>query len=295
MKRIILCLAVLLAFCPFAWAATKANVYVTAQLQGLSMSLSVTDIQMTGKSGGTLRNNTVELGSITGLTNGMLATAPEILKVDFEPGNNMFSIQVYLSNSGEGYNVSKFKGNTEAAYWDLGSEANGMIGTNNKDYVAAMLWSCRDDNVNVNCNTNGISTGKWGYLKDKYTHVGESASGILLASDVFAAGVLEGKTNGSLVATANHRPMETWTWTWDQDWSKALSDPLHWKKGVDATGYRKIVYGTGGQYYSITMPSYDEITPLTDKTVYLAVGANFDGKPAQVYRTRKMYLEIIAD
>ncbi|MDD5066268.1 MAG: hypothetical protein PHF84_04415 [bacterium] len=294
MKHLIVIITLLLLPCTMVLAATRANVYVQAQLQGLSMSLTATDIQMAGKTGGTARNNIVEFGSITTLSNGKFATAPEILKVDFDPGNNMFNIQVYLSNSGEGYSVSKFKGHPEANYWDLGSEANGLIGTNNHDYVAAMLWSCRDDNANISCNTNGILSGSWGYFKDKYTHVGEGASGLLLATNTFT--FTAGQTNSDKVRTAQPgRPMETWYWTWDQDWSKALSDITHWKKGVDAVGYRKILYGTGGQYYHISMPSYDETNPTTDETVYVGAAANFEGKPAQYYRSRKVYVEIVAD
>ncbi len=292
MKKILLSILMLLAFSLTLQAATKANIYVTAQLSGLPMSLTATDVQMTGRTGGTAKNLTSEFGVITVLTQGKLATCAETIKVDFDPANNLYSIQTYLSNSGENYNVTKFMGNKEANYWDLGSEANGLIGTNSHDYVAAMLWSCRDDNTFIACRTNLIGID-WSYYKDKYTHVGEGATGIFLATNVIAG--LAGKPNGATIASTGSRPIETWTMTWKTTNAYVESNPAHWVQGVDAIGYRKILFGTGGQYYHIATPSYDEVTPLTDKTVYLGIAANFDAKPAQYYRTRKMFVEIVAD
>ncbi|MBN1899430.1 MAG: hypothetical protein JW827_11685 [Spirochaetes bacterium] len=276
-----------------AFGATSANVSVEAELEGLTMSIAVTDIQMTGKSGGTANNLVVEFGTVNSgsLINGKYSTAPEVLKIDFEPGNNIFNIQMYLANSNENYNVSKFKDGTESGYWNLGAEANGLIGTNNPDYVAAMLWSCYDNNTSATCSDSGIGGGNWAYFKDKYTHTGESATGLLLSTNASLG--LSGKPNAANVLTASGRPMETWTWTWDRNWGQPESNPAHWVQGVDALGYKKIIYGTGGQFYTIAQPNYSEPSPTTDKTVYAAVAASFEGKPAQVYRTRKVYLEIL--
>ena len=275
------------------FAQTKADVEVTAELQSLSMTLTVTDVQMTGETGGTADDGTVEFGSIASLADGKYATSPEVLKIDFDPANNMYNIKVYTSNSNEGYNVGNFKDNTETPYWDLGAEANGMIGQASPDYVAGLMWSCHDDNVNFDLTQASVDATNWTFFKDYYTHMGESANGLLLSTNVMAE--LDGKTNSTGIVTTGDRAYETWTKTWDVNWSFPETDHRHFVKGVDATGYRNIVYGTMSDYYMICTKDVGETTPATDKTVYLAVGATFEGKPAQDYGTQKLYVEILAE
>ncbi len=292
MKKLLV--GILIIFFPLLiFADTQAVVEVTAILQGLSMSLSVTDIQMTGKSGGTPGNNILEFGTITSLSNGKYATCPEVLKINWEPKNNSYYISVYTSNSNANYNVTKFKDNTESGYWDLGSEANGLVGTNNSDYIAAMLWSCHDDNVEINLTDNTLNSTNWTYFKDYYTHLGESASGLLLSTN--SSMNLSSKLNYSYVTTPGNRPMETWNWTWKVDWSYDINDENHYIEGVDATGYRKILYGLTDNFYTIATKNYSESEPATDRTVYLAVGANFESKPAQTYRCKNLIIEILSE
>ncbi len=272
------------------FAQTKANVEVTADLQGFPMTLIVDDIEMSGQTtAGAEHNGEVEFGSISSLADGKYATSPEVLKIDFDPANNIYNIKVYTSNSNENYSVSNFKDNIETPYWDLGAEANGMIGQTAPDYVPALIWSCHDDNVPFVLNQASVDSTNWTYFKDYYTHMGESASGLLLSTNMMPSLLGEGPLTG------NNRPIETWTETWDVDWNFDIDNPLHFLGGVDATGYRNIVYGSTSQYYQICTKDYGEPNPDTDKTVYLAIGSTFEDKPAQVYSTQKLYVEILAE
>ncbi len=292
-KTFILFMILFLIAVSIVSADTKATVEVTAVLQGFSMSLTVTDVQMTGKSGGTAGNGILEFGTITALSNDKYATCPEVLKIDWDPKNNSYSISVYTANSNANYDVSKFKDNTETGYWDLGSEANGLVGTNNPDYVATMMWSCQDDNTSIDLTQNSIDATNWTYFKDYYTHMGEGASGLLLSTN--SSMVLSTKPNYSDVTSPGNRPFETWTWTWEVDWSYGIDDANHYIQRTDATGYRNILYGSMDSYYTIATKNYSETNPATDKTVYLAVGANFDSKPAQAYQCKNLIVEIISE
>lgn len=291
MKQLVIFLSILLIPLTLSYGATEATIDVTAVLQGFTMTLSVTDIQMTGKSGGTSANGTLEFGSISVLSNNKYATCPEVLKIDWDPQNNAYYISVYMANSNANYNVSKFKDNIESGYWDEGAEANGLVGTNNPDYVAAMMWSCNDDNISLNLSDASIADANWTYLKDYYTHLGESATGIILATN---SGLnLSSRPNYSDVTTAGNRPMETWTYTWERNYAYGTGDINHWVQRADATGYRKILYGTASSSYTISTKTYDEPNPETDKTVYFAIGASFDGKPAQAYGSENLIVEIL--
>lgn len=275
------------------FAQTKANVDVTAELQSLPMTLTVDDIQMTGETGGTEHNGIVEFGSISSLADGKYATAPEVLEIDFDPANNIYNIKVYTSNSNEGYDASKFMNSTETPYWNLGAEANGMIGQTASDHVPALMWSCHDDNENIDLTQASVDATNWTFYKDYYTHMGESANGLLLSTNSSLG--LGAKPNAGNVLTTAGRPMETWTWTWEVDWAFPEDNPAHWIQGVDATGYKNIIYGSTSQFYQICTKDVGEDDPVNDKTVYLAVGATFENKPAQDYSTHKLYVEILAE
>ncbi|MBU1075975.1 MAG: hypothetical protein KKH98_01695 [Spirochaetes bacterium] len=290
-KRSIILLLLLLIPGAFVFGATKANVDVSAVLEGFTMSLTAIDVQMTGKTGGTAGNGIVEFGSISVLSNGKYATSPEALKIDWDPQNNSYNIQVYTSNSNESYSTAKFKDNDETDYWDLGSEANGLIGVSNPDYVAAMLWSCQDNNTAINLTDASIAATNWTYFKDYYTHLGASADGLLLSTTQLPA--LAAKPNAANVLTPNNRPMETWAWTWERNFAYGIDDPNHYIQGVDAIGYKKILYGTASQFYTISTKTVDESTPVTDKTVYVAIGTSFEGKPAQSYHSGDLIVEIL--
>ncbi len=296
MQKIMLIIAgMLLLFAPVIYGQTKQQVEVTATLQSLPMSIFVTDIQMTGKFGGTAKNGVVEFTSVdpTALKDGKFATAVEVLKIDFEPGNNMFNIQVYTANSNEGYSPSKHLGSYETGFWNDYEEANGMLNQDNTDYVAPLLWSCYDENTTTECSQAGIDNGEWGYFKDYYTHIGEGATGLLLSHEIDLS---SHSSNGGYVTPSSGYPYEDWEKGWKRDFSKPVDNIAHWVKGgVDMVGYRKIVYGTGGQYYNITMPEYGETTPLTDKTIYMAIAGQFDGKPAGPYKTSNVYVEISSE
>ena len=296
MQKIMLLVAgMLLLFTPGIYGQTKQQVEVTATLQSLPMSIFVTDIQMTGKSGGTNNNGVVEFTTVdpSALEDNKFATAVEVLKIDFEPGNNMFNIQVYTANSNEGYSVSKHKDTYETGFWNDYEEANGMLNQNNKDYVAPLLWSTYDSNTYTNCNQWGVDNGVWGYFKDYYTHIGEGATGLLLSHEIDLS---SHSSNGGYVTPSNGYPYEDWEKGWERDYSYTPDQTEHWVKGgVDIVGYRKIVYGTGGQYYKITMPEYDEDDPLNDKTIYMAIAGQFDGKPAGNYKTSHVYVEICSE
>ncbi len=293
MKKILFTLIILTISFNFGFGATQSVVDVTAVLQGFAMTLTVTDVQMTGKSGGTAGNNILEFGTISALSNDKYATCPESLKIDWDPKNNSYYITVYTANSNANYSTSKFKDSTESGYWNLGSEANGLVGTNNSDYVASMMWHCSDSNVSINLTQNSIDATNWTYFKDYYTHLGAGASGLLLSTN--SSMNLSSKPNYADVTTSGNRPMETWTWTWEVNWAYGIDDVNHYIQRADATGYRKILYGTGSSSYTISTKSYSEPDPSTDKTVYLSVGANFDSKPAQAYRCKNLVIEILSE
>lgn len=299
MKKILLImfLQLLCSTLTYAGQTITGQVTVQAQLQGLPMSLTVTDLLMNGKSenGGTPRNLTVEFGSIAALSNGAYATAPEVLQVNFNPGNSLYTIQTYTANSNQGYSTgsANFGGNV-AGYWNYGAEANGLIGTNNSSYVAAMMWTCYPTNSkNINLTTGSLNN--WTFFKDYYTHMGNNANGLLLYNNAIAGLSGPGVVSG--------RPYETWTTTWQTTNTVAISNAGHWLRTGDATGYRNIAYGTGGQYANLVSPYYSstpgvyQFSPAMvsagNLTAHLAIGANFQGKPAQYYRSKQVFVQII--
>lgn len=289
MKKVLVASGLLVLAVASMFAATKASVQVSATLQSGTMTLTVSDVQVTGKSGGTAGNGVVEFGAVSSLIDGAYATAVEALKVDFNAANNMYVIQTYTANSNANYSTANHLGQVEAGYWDNGEEANGLVGTNNTDFVAGMLWYCQSNNANVTLSNANLAS--WTYIKDYYTHIGGGASGLLLAN--FQSATLSTLSNSTGIVTAGNRPYETWTKTWNVNWAFPENNISHYVSGTDATGYRNFVYGTGGSGYTIVTGSLSK-TDAGNNTVYLNLGASFQGKPAQVYQSPATIVEIIA-
>lgn len=266
--------------------------------------------------------STITFTSPSGKTN-----SNKLLKIT--GGTNLVGARVIVYTD----NDSQFtdKANDPRATWNAGgtaitaysgSDGSGMVGQTVKGYIASLYWGASDtpntpaaytftyDGTTGNLINSSWIVDKW--HKRTYAPIPDSTGLDTMIMYPLASSTAE--TNPANEGTGTYKKLYPQYWDADlydkipADTSRVVvSQALY--KNIATIAYN-IQTGTGADaaYYVCQMPKFSttdpsdfvtarlgKITGANDAFVYLAVGGEFTGLPAQVYNTSSLSIAMVQD
>lgn len=292
---------------------TPVSVTATGTIDGVTIAFAAEIVSQ----GAGLHADTITFNTTSGIVN-----SGEALKI--RGGTNVVGGRVIIYTDNASY-FSKDHDPREkkegTVYRPTGSDGAGLVGQTEPGYVAALIW-----NVSTTPNTNAVWTPD-GNLNDKigevyvvdkghtYSFVGTGTptdTQILYTKDGTPVPDVQGAID---LKTGLKTPLYTQyfgaigTLNWDLYDSSGVVVSQALYKNITTIAYN-IAPGTGvdAGYYVCNMPKIstanveDMITARLGKVdgsagteIYVNIGADFTGLPAQKYETTKLYVAIIGE
>lgn len=210
-----------------------------------------------------------------------------------------------------------------------GSDGSGMIGSSNQGYVAGFIWGTSD---NPNSNPTYVfqtpdSQGRanWSYIVDKwhkYSYVPANDTAGLDTMLFYKPNSNAPETNDANEGTGTYKPLYPQYWDIDL-YDRPYTDPARQVVAVSGQPLGLALYKTIGTvaynvqqgsgayegYYICQMSKFSTVTNSSDyvtarlrstgagpdQYIYIAIGADFSGLPAQSYNTPSLYVAMVQD